>query len=134
MGRWTCRLKPEHATTLKRYIENMFEYEFKEKEFNLDWTPYKDRYTHSGNCLWDADTIMEVTSNPSKFDRAAVDVSYVRIDGKFHIDIGFGICHYFGEISPYNMIGSLCLTPKEARQLITVLTEVENYYNELERK
>lgn len=134
MGRWTCRLKPEHATTLKRYIEDMFKYEFHEEEFNPDGTPFKDRYIHSGSCLWSTDIIMEVTSDHDRVDRAGVGVGYVKIDGTFHIDIGFGICHYLGVISPYHTIGSLCLTPKEARQLIAVLTEVENYYKEKEEE
>ncbi len=128
MDNWTCKIPIEYAESLKGYIEHQLKEEDHETIRDTSGALLKDKQMHSGDSIWAEDLVVKATSDPSKVDKAIVVINRVRMDGDFYVVIGFIIRHYCGIIFPYHELGWLCLTPKKAKQLIKVLTAVDEHY------
>ena len=126
MDKWTCKIPIEYAESLKGYIESQLKEEDHETVYETSGAPLKDKKLYPGDSIWAESLIIKSTSDSSKVDNAIVGINRVRMDGDFYVVIGFNIRHYY--ISPYRELGWLCLTPKKAKQLIKVLTTIDEHY------
>jgi len=128
MDKWTCVIPAMDAQFLKYYIESQLKEEDHETIRDTSGALLKDKQFHSGDRLWAEDLVVKATSDPSKVDKAIVGINRVRMDGDFYVVIGFYALRYYGIISPYRNLGFLCLTPKKAKKLIKILTEIDEHY------
>ena len=128
MDKWTCVIPAWKAQFLKYCIEGQLKEEDHETIRDTSGALLKDKQMHLGDRLWAEDLFVKATSDPSKSDKAIVVINRVRMDGDFYVVIGFSILHYYRIIFPYHELGWLCLTPKKAKQLIKVLTAVDEHY------
>jgi len=128
MDKWTCVIPAMDAQFLKYYIESQLKKEDHETIRDTSGALLKDKQFHSGDRLWAEDLVVKATSDPSKVDKAIVGINRVRMDGDFYVVIGFYALRYYGIISPYPNLGFLCLTPKKAKKLIKILTEIDEHY------
>ncbi|OPZ94746.1 MAG: hypothetical protein BWY74_00299 [Firmicutes bacterium ADurb.Bin419] len=128
MDKWTCVIPAMDAQFLKYYIEGQLKEEDHETIRDTSGALLKDKQMHLGDSIWAEDLVVKATSDSSKSDKAIVVINRVRMDGDFYVVIGFIIRHYYGIIFPYHELGWLCLTPKKAKQLIKVLTAVDEHY------
>ena len=128
MDNWTCKIPIEYAESLKGYIEHQLKEEDHETIRDTSGALLKDKQMHLGDSIWAESLIIKSTSDSSKSDKAIVGINRVRMDGDFYVVIGFITLHYYGIISPYYELGWLCLTPKKAKKLVKILTEVDEHY------
>ena len=128
MDNWTCKIPIEYAESLKGYIEHQLKEEDHETIHDTSGALLKDKQFHSGDSIWAESLIIKSTSDSSKSDEAMVGINRVRMDGDFYVVIGFITLHDYGIISPYHVLGWLCLTPKKAKKLVKILTEIDEHY------
>ena len=128
MDTWTCSIPIENAQSLKYYIENQLKHEDHENVYDGNGASLKDKEFHSGDRLWAEDLVVKATSDPSKVDTATMYIDRVRIDGDFYVVVGFYALRHYNIISPYRNLGFLCLTPKKAKKLVKILTEIDEHY------
>ncbi len=128
MDKWTCVIPAWKAQFLKYYIESQLKHEDHEYVYDSNGAHLKDKQFHSGDRLWAEDLVVKATSDPGKVDKATMYIDRVRIDGDFYVVVGFSALRYYGIISPYPNLGYLCLTPKKAKKLIKILTEIDEHY------
>ena len=128
MDKWTCVIPAMDAQFLKYYIESQLKEEDHETIRDTSGALLKDKQMHLGDRLWAEGLFVKATSDPSKVDKAIVVINRVRMDGDFYVVIGFYALRYYGIISPYRNLGWLCLTPKKAKKLIKILTEIDEHY------
>jgi len=144
MDNWTCKIPIEYAESLKYYIESQLKEEDHETIRDASGALLKDKQFHSGDrlwaeglfvkatsdpSLWAEGLFVKATSDPSKSDLATMYINRVRMDGDFYVVIGFYALRYSKSIlSPYQNLGFLCLTPKKAKKLIKILTEIDEHY------
>ena len=129
MDNWTCKIPIEYAESLKYYIESQLKSEDHEIQYESDGSLLEDKRLHIGDSFRAEGLFVKATSDPSKSDKAIVDVNHVRMDGDFYVVIGFYALRYSKSIlSPYQNLGFLCLTPKKAKKLIKILTEIDEHY------
>lgn len=128
MDKWTCVIPAMDAQFLKYYIESQLKKEDHETIRDTSGALLKDKQFHSGDRLWAEDLVVKATSDLSKCAKATVYIDRVRIDGDFYVVIGFYALRYYSIISPYQNLGFLCLTPKKAKKLIKILTEIDEHY------
>ena len=128
MDKWTCVIPAWTAQFLKYYIESQLKEEDHETIRDTSGALLKDKQMHSGDSIWAESLIIKSTSDSSKSDEAMVGINRVRMDGDFYVVIGFITLHDYGIISPYHVLGWLCLTPKKAKKLVKILTEIDEHY------
>jgi hypothetical protein len=129
MDKWTCVIPAWKAQFLKYYIESQLKEEDHETIRDASGALLKDKQFHSGDRLWAEGLFVKATSDPSKSDLATMYINRVRMDGDFYVVIGFYALRYSKSIlSPYQNLGFLCLTPKKAKKLIKILTEIDEHY------